>query len=112
MSLFYFFKFLKINVDNGESVLIVYIHWLAQMVPSSSKGRNKMKAQDISVSSMKSYTECYDAIDAIENDYRNTRGGITAWMSGYTTYLTATAQKKVDALKRKANSFPCNDDEE
>jgi hypothetical protein len=71
-----------------------------------------MKASEISISSMKSSSECYTAIDKIWNDHRNCLGGISAFMSGKQTYLTNTAKKKVDALERKAASFCDMDDTE
>lgn len=65
-----------------------------------------MKASDISVSGMKSASDCYKAIDAIWGDCANCLGGIKAFTSGRQTYLTETAKKKVEALERKATSFP------
>lgn len=41
------------------------------------------------------------AIDSIENDYSNTVGGYKAWTSGYTTYLTKTAEKKIEAINER-----------
>lgn len=65
-----------------------------------------MKASEISVVNMKSASDCYKAIDAIWGDYANCLGGIKAFMSGRQTYLTESAKKKVEALERKAISFP------
>lgn len=65
-----------------------------------------MRASEISVVNMKSASDCYKAIDAIWGDSRNCLGGIVAFMSGKQTYLTETAKKKVEALERKAISFP------
>lgn len=64
-----------------------------------------MRASEISVASMKSSSDCYSAIDKIWRDPRNCLGGISAFMSGKQTFLTGTAQKKVQALERKAVSF-------
>lgn len=71
-----------------------------------------MKASEIKVSSMKSSSDCYTAIDKIWNDHRNCLGGIIAFNSGKQTYLTATAKKKVEALERRAASFCDMDDTE
>jgi len=65
-----------------------------------------MRASEISVSNMKSASDCYKAIDDIWMDYRNCLGGIKAFVSGKTTYLTDIAKKKVESLERKAISFP------
>jgi len=54
-----------------------------------------MRASQIRVSALGTYNQCYEAIKDIENDFRNTVGGHKAWVSGYQTYLTATAKKKI-----------------
>ncbi len=64
-----------------------------------------MKASEVSVNGMNSASDCYSMIDRIWMDSRNCQGGAVAFMSGKTTYLTVSAQKKVDALERRAMSL-------
>lgn len=65
-----------------------------------------MKANEINIRSLNSASDCYTMIDKIWSDHRNVLGGIVAFNSGRETYLTATAKRKVDALERRAASFP------
>ena len=69
-----------------------------------------MRASQVSVRGLQSYSDCLDAIEAIEGDYLNTAGGHAAWTSGHQTYLTGTAEKKVAGIQRRMDAFP--DDEE
>lgn len=61
-----------------------------------------MKASNINIRALESSSQCYDTIDRIWDDSDNIQGGIKAFMSGKTTYLTATAKKKVEAIERRA----------
>ena len=70
-----------------------------------------MKASNISVSQLASYEACYYAIEAIEADWLNILGGLRAWNSGYTTYLTKAAEKKIAAIKaRMEKKWPDEDE--
>ena len=59
------------------------------------------KHQDYKLSELKDYCACYRAVEEIESDSRNSKGGIADWFSGGPTYLTAGAQRKVDSIERK-----------
>lgn len=61
-----------------------------------------MKASQVKLADLKTYDDCQDAIDNIENDYLNVVGGIKAWVSGNQTYLTEAAKNKIAAIERKA----------
>lgn len=60
-----------------------------------------MKASDVRIADLETWDDCYDAIEEIETDYQNDRGGIQAWNSGLQTQLTASAEKKIAAIRRK-----------
>lgn len=60
-----------------------------------------MLASDIIINSLDSLTACLDAIDKIKHDYRNSKGGLKAWNSGRTTYLTKAAENKIAAIERR-----------
>lgn len=64
-----------------------------------------MKYSRVAIVDLKTIEECDEAISSIENDYLNCSGGIKAWTSGYTTYLTTAAQNKVDAITRKSEKL-------
>ena len=64
-----------------------------------------MKASEIKVANLKDFTDCMEAIESIEMDHRNVLGGRKAFFSGYATELTVVAQKKVDAIQRKMDTF-------
>lgn len=64
-----------------------------------------MKASDVNVMGMTSSSQCHQFIENIWNDSRNIQGGAVAFMSGKQTFLTKTAQKKVEALERKAEQL-------
>lgn len=69
-----------------------------------------MLAKEVSVTGMLTAQDCWEAIESIENDYRNYQGGITRWNSGYDCHLKAGAKKKVEALHRR--SWKLSPDEE
>ena len=58
-------------------------------------------ARNIRLADLKTWEDCKAAIEAIEGDYVNIQGGLKAWCSGRQTFLTTTAQRKVDAIERK-----------
>lgn len=65
--------------------------------------------QNIRLDDLSDWGECYDARESIQNDSRNCLGGLVAWNSGRTTYLTAAAQRKVNAIDRKMRLFDGDD---
>ena len=65
----------------------------------------------ISVRDLKTYDQCMTALDAIEGDYTNYEGGLSRWLSGYKTTLTAGAKKKVDAIMKKMDKLTDGCDE-
>ena len=72
-----------------------------------------MRASEVRVRELKTVCECFDAIESIEEDYRNIEGGLKAWNSGYQTFMTQTAKKKLEAIERRINKLsPLEDDEE
>ena len=60
-----------------------------------------MKAENVVVAKLATWTECQKAIDSIENDFNNIVGGRESFFSGYETKLKATAQNKIAAIERK-----------
>lgn len=66
---------------------------------------NATRHQDIKVSDLNNWDECYDAREAIESEPLNIKGEYRAWASGYTTELKAGAQRKVDAIQRKMDKL-------
>ena len=64
-----------------------------------------MKAADVKLSSLKSYTECSEAVDAIESYPYNYEGGLVRWRTGKETVLLASAKKKIAAIWAKADKF-------
>lgn len=64
-----------------------------------------MKYQDVKISKLKSWGDCYDAIQAIENDWRNIKGGFKAWNSGYNTYLLKAAERKIALIENRMEQF-------
>lgn len=60
---------------------------------------------DIKLSKLNTYTDCSDALDAMEQDYRNFVGGFKAFNSGYKVYFLAAAEKKREAIKKKMQKF-------
>jgi len=64
-----------------------------------------MKYQDVKISKLKSWSDCYEAIQAIENDWRNILGGWSAWNSGYRTYLLRAAEKKIKLIENRMQLF-------
>lgn len=46
-----------------------------------------MKASSVLLRDLKTSTDCLEAIESIEMDYRNVIGGRKAFYSGYQTYL-------------------------
>lgn len=61
-----------------------------------------MRASKVKLRELKTFNECVEMIDSIERDWRNVEGGWAAWISGGPTYLNATAEKKIDALWKRA----------
>lgn len=70
-----------------------------------------MKASEIKVASLKDYCECAEAIELIENDYRNVVGGVKAWLSGWQTDLTPAAKNKIAAIEKHMDKFSTDSDE-
>ena len=60
-----------------------------------------MKFSRVVIADLKTMEECDQAVESIENDYKNIYGGISAWNSGYNTYLLEGAKKKIEAIQRK-----------
>jgi len=64
-----------------------------------------MKYQDVKISNLRSWTDCHDAIWAIENDWRNVKGGFGAWSSGRATYLLKAAERKIALIESRMDKF-------
>ena len=64
-----------------------------------------MRYDKVLLADLRSYLDCANAIEAIESDPANTAGGFKAWGSGYQTHLTKGAQRKIQAIQRKADKF-------
>ena len=64
-----------------------------------------MRHQEIKIKDLKTWTECDKAVDEIEMDYRNIKGGVNAFHSGYTTELLEGAKKKVSSIERRMESL-------
>lgn len=60
-----------------------------------------MKYSRVVIADLKTMDQCDEAVEAIEQDYQNCSGGISAWTSGRETYMTTGAQNKIDAINRK-----------
>ncbi len=75
-----------------------------------SIGGNIMRHSEIILKHLKTIDECMIAIDCIEFDHRNIIGGRAAWISGYETYLTVAAQKKIDSINKRIAAFDFRDD--
>lgn len=60
-----------------------------------------MKFSRVVIADLKTMEECDNMVESIENDYLNCAGGISAWTSGYQTYLLTGAENKIEAIKRK-----------
>jgi len=60
-----------------------------------------MKASAVKLASLKTPADCSEAMESIADDHRNISGGLKAFNSGYQTYLTVEAQRKLDAISRK-----------
>lgn len=60
-----------------------------------------MKYSDVFLSDLQTTTQCRDAIDAIENNYRNYHGGLKAWNACGKQVMLTSAEKKIDAIRRK-----------
>lgn len=71
-----------------------------------------MLAANVIINNLDSLTACLDAIDKIKHDYRNSKGGLKAWNSGRTTYLTTAAANKIAAIERRIDAKFAGDDEE
>jgi hypothetical protein len=71
-----------------------------------------MRAALVVVRELETVIECLDAIEAIEQDHVNTVGGINAFYSGRETFLTAGAQRKIEAIRRRLEGLVDGDDEE
>lgn len=61
---------------------------------------------------MKTIAEYLADIRKIEMNPKNTKGGVSAMMSGYNTYLTAAAQKQIASIEKKIDALAdeCDDD--
>jgi len=68
-------------------------------------------ASRIRLSDLETYCEHEDAIESIEIDYHNIKGGFDAWDSGWETYLTITAQAKVDAIRKRMDRLFTSEDD-
>lgn len=68
-----------------------------------------MKAASVRLASLKTFNDCLEAIESIENDYQNVLGGLKAWNSGRETTLTREAQKKIKAIETKMGTLPCSE---
>ena len=64
-----------------------------------------MKASTVKVNELEDGFACSEAIRSIEMDYRNIIGGIKAATSGERTYLTRTAEQKIEAINRRLNKL-------
>ena len=64
-----------------------------------------MKASTVEVNELEDVFSCSEAIRSIEMDYRNIIGGIKAATSGERTYLTCTAEQKIEAINRRLNKL-------
>lgn len=69
------------------------------------------KASDIKLAELTTYGQCSDALESIEMCASNVQGGSKAFFSGKATFLTASAQRKYDAIKAKASKFDDGEDE-
>ncbi len=70
-----------------------------------------MRAARVALKDLKTEADHWDTIDKIERDYHNTQGGWKAWNSGWETFLTATAEKKIMAIEARVNRlFPADED--
>lgn len=73
--------------------------------------RETMKATKVKLSALTTFEEHLKAIESIEHDYENCVGGIRAWRSGYETYLTDAAKKKIAAIEKRIDRlFPIDED--
>jgi hypothetical protein len=70
-----------------------------------------MKAENVVVANLVTWTECQRAIDSIENDYNNVVGGRESFFSGYETKLKVAAENKIAAIKRKQEKLNNTEDE-
>jgi len=61
-----------------------------------------MKYQSIKLRDLVTHSDCMEAIDAIESDYRNSLGGLVAWNSGRETFLLSAAKQKIARIESKA----------
>ena len=71
-----------------------------------------MKYQDVKISALKSWGDCYDAIQAIESDWRNVKGGFKAWNSGRNTFLLKSAERKIALIENRMEGFVSHEDSE
>jgi len=69
-----------------------------------------MKAARVKVGELKTCEQLSEMIDRIENDPDNVVGGVSAWNSGFQTYLTKTAKNKIQAIGRKLERLPFEND--
>lgn len=61
---------------------------------------------------LKTFSECSKAIEAIEMNPKNVIGGSDAFFSGKRTYLTKSAELKIEAINRQIKKLDDNDDSE
>lgn len=69
-----------------------------------------MRYQDVKIKSLKSWNDCYEAREEIENDWRNVKGGFKAWNSGYRTYLLKAAESKIALIESRMQMFNIEED--
>ena len=68
-----------------------------------------MKASKVRLSSLKTLTDHYDAIEDIERDYNNSYGGLDRWLSGYTTTLKTGAASKIAKIEARIDRLFCDE---
>lgn len=64
-----------------------------------------MKHAFVRISLLTNWSECKDAVEAIENDPSNYEGGHKRWFMGVDMVLLAGAKSKIEAIWKKAESF-------
>ncbi len=71
-----------------------------------------MKHSQYKLSSLKTWEQCQEAIEAIWMHWDNIVGGQKQFFSGYGCELTSAAKAKVKAIQNKMDGFVTEDDEE
>jgi len=70
-----------------------------------------MKHTDIKLRELKTYEDCDAAITNIEMDFRNSCGTLAQWNSGHVTTLKTSAEKKIEKIRAKMDTFFSDEDE-